>query len=51
MARFLCWKQILLLLIVQFTVTTVSSNLDFLTGDGEALFSTFAPSEAGSNGK
>ncbi|MCJ1346940.1 hypothetical protein MMC31_005160, partial [Peltigera leucophlebia] len=49
MSRFLLWNQIMLLLMVQHTVTTVSSNLEFLAGDGEAQFSTFTPSETGSN--
>lgn len=51
MSRFLLWKQILLLLIVQYTFMKVSSYSDFLTEDGEALVPTFAPFEAGSNGK
>ena len=50
MFRFLLGKRILLLLIVQYTFTTVSSYLDFLTGDGEASVPTFAPTQAGSNG-
>lgn len=51
MPRLLLWKQILLLLIVHYTVTTVSIDLEFLTGVDEAPFSTSAPSEAGSNGE
>lgn len=51
MSRFLRWKQILLLLIVQYTFTTVSSDLDFLTGDDEARAPTSALFEAGLDGK
>lgn len=51
MSRFFLWKQILLLLTVQYTFTTVSSDLDFLTGDDEARVPTFALFEAGPNGK
>lgn len=51
MSRFPPWKQVLLLLIVRYPFTTVSSYLEFLTGDDEAPVPTVAPFEAGSNGK
>lgn len=49
MSRSLPWKQFLLLLIAQYIVISVSSELDSLAGDLEAPFSTFDSSEARSN--